>query len=68
MIERPTMSEIEGLIARVERTYSTWSGNPGYARGLEIELHALRLLLLVTRIENEEISIASSLKGGDDDG
>ena len=68
MIERPTMSEIEGLIARVERTHSTWLGNPGYARGLEIELHALRLLLLVTRIENEEISIARSLHGGEDDG
>jgi len=66
MIERPTVNEIEGLIARVERTHDTWLGNPGYARGLEIELHALRLLLLVTRIENEEISIAEKLSGGAD--
>jgi hypothetical protein len=61
MIERPSINEIEGLIARVERTRDTWRGNEGYARSLDIELHALRLLLCITRIEQEETDIAASL-------
>jgi hypothetical protein len=40
----PTVEEVDALIARIERIRATWSGNAGYARSLDIELWALRLL------------------------
>jgi hypothetical protein len=63
MIERPTISEIELRIATTQASRETWRSNPGYARNLDIDLHALRLLLIVTRIENEETNVAASLEG-----
>jgi hypothetical protein len=65
MIERPTISEIENRIATIQASRDKWHSDPGYARNLDIELHALKLLLMVTRIENEEINIASKIGGTD---
>jgi hypothetical protein len=46
MIEPPpSVEEVEALIARIERIQVSWRGNVGYARSLDIELRALRLLL-----------------------
>lgn len=61
MIEKPTRLEIENLIARIETIREKWRGHPGYGRTLDVELHALRLLLLVTRIIEEETDIAATL-------
>lgn len=66
MIERPGINEIEGLIAHVERTRDSWLGSAAYARKMDIELHALHLLLCITRIEQEETDIAASLRSGAD--
>jgi hypothetical protein len=63
MIERPSISEIENIVAITQKQRDTWTANPGYARKLDIELHALRLLLIVTRIENEETNVGPSLEG-----
>jgi hypothetical protein len=63
MIERPSISEIENRIATIQASRDKWHSDPGYARNLDIELHALKLLLIVTRIENEETNVAASLKG-----
>jgi hypothetical protein len=69
MIERPTRIEIENVITRIQHTRDTWRGNPGYARFLDIELHALRLLLVTTRIMDEEADIVATLgTGGTVDG
>ena len=65
MIERPTISEIENRIATTQAIRDKWHSNPGYARNLDIDLHALKLLLIVTRIENEETNIAAALGGTD---
>jgi hypothetical protein len=61
MIERPTTLEIENIITRIENIRAKWHGNPGYARSLDIELHALKLLLFTTRIIEEEAHIAATL-------
>ncbi|MCA1452884.1 hypothetical protein I6F35_06565 [Bradyrhizobium sp. BRP22] len=61
MIERPTSREIENLIHRTQSIREKWMGNPGYARCLDIELHALRLLLFTTRITEEETNIVATL-------
>jgi hypothetical protein len=42
---KPTVDEVEGLIARNEKVSALWKGNPDYYRGLQIEIFALRLLL-----------------------
>jgi hypothetical protein len=72
MIERPTLKEIDERIAVLQQVRDRWEGNP-YCRALDIELHALRLLLLTTRIFEEETNIAKALgihgetdHGGDD--
>jgi hypothetical protein len=67
MKDKPTLIEIENLITRTQSIRDKWSGNPGYARCLDIELHALRLLLFVTRIMEEEAHIADT-HGGTADG
>jgi hypothetical protein len=59
--EKPTRQEIETLIARIQKTRDTWLGNAPYRRCLDIELHALRLLLVLTRIADEEESLAATL-------
>lgn len=67
MIEKPTCREIENLIYRTQSIRDKWAGNPGYARFLDIELHALRLLLLfTTRIVEEEANIAATMEGTTD--
>lgn len=63
MIERPTINEIQHIIAITQNQRDTWTANPGYARKLDVELHALKLLLMVTRIENEETNIAAAPEG-----
>ena len=65
MIDRPTIEEIGNVLATVQRTRDTWHGQPAYARFLDIELHALKLLLIVTRIENEETNIAQTMRTGE---
>lgn len=37
-----TRYEIEAAIERICAYRATWKGNPGYARSLDVELHALR--------------------------
>lgn len=61
MIDRPTTHEIENLICRTQALRDTWSENAAYTRSLDIELHALRLLLFTTRIVENESEIAESL-------
>jgi hypothetical protein len=68
MIDKPTF-----LIYRTQSTRDKWRDDPGYPRGvarcLDIELQALRLLLLVTRIVEEEVDIAATHgMGGTTDG
>jgi len=64
MTEKPTSREIENLIHLTQSIRDKWAGNPGYARCLDIELHALRLLLFLTMIVEEETNIAASLGMG----
>ena len=66
VIEKPTTREIENLIYRTQSIRDKWAGNPGYARCLDIELHALRLLLFTTRIVEEEANIAATMEGTTD--
>jgi hypothetical protein len=61
MIEKPTTLEIENMIARLEVIKAKWKGDIGYVRHLDIELHALKLLLIVTRIGDEEAELARTL-------
>jgi hypothetical protein len=61
MIDRPTSHEIENLIYRTQSLRDTWTDNAAYTRSLDIELHALRLLLFTTRIVEGESEIALSL-------
>lgn len=65
MIEKPTSREIENVIHRIQATRDLWHSNPGYARFLDIELHALRLLLFTTLIVEEECEIAATLGMGE---
>jgi hypothetical protein len=62
--DMPTPREIENVIHRIQAIRDLWHSNPGYARFLDIELRALRLLLLVTRITEEEAHLASHLGMG----
>ncbi|MET4017772.1 hypothetical protein BSZ19_04835 [Bradyrhizobium japonicum] len=64
MINKPTSREIEDVIYHIQATRDRWQGNAGYARCLDIELHALRLLLFTTRIVEEEVDIAAHLGMG----
>ena len=66
VIEKPTTREIENLIYRTQSIRDKWAGNPGYVRCLDIELHALRLLLFTTRIVEEEANIAATMEGATD--
>jgi hypothetical protein len=61
MIEQPTFREIENLIYRTQSIRDRWHSNPAYARCLDIELHALRLLLIMTRLGEDEAAIAAHL-------
>lgn len=61
MIDKPTSHEIENLIYRTQALRDTWPDNPAYVRSLDIELHALRLLLFTTRIVENEHEIAADL-------
>ena len=60
-IDKPTSLEIENMIHRTQTIRDEWRGNPGYARCLDVELHALRLLLFTTLIAEEEENIAVRL-------
>ena len=50
----PTEAEVAELIARFKKQADTWRGNPGYVRGLLIEIHALQLLQLTLPIIVDE--------------
>ena len=43
-IDPPTVDEMEGVLARIERQRAMWHSDPGYARFLDIEIYALRHL------------------------
>ena len=53
MNERPTVAEIEAVLVRAITIRERWQGNPGYARTLDIEVRALRLLLTMTKIAED---------------
>lgn len=56
---KPTLEEVDALIKRDEKVIATWKSNPGYARGVQIELCGLHLirqiLTLADKIEHKDV-------------
>ena len=64
MIEKPTTIEIDNVIYRLQSLRDQLHTSPAHVRCLDIELHALRLLMFITRIGDEETQIAAGVADG----
>lgn len=58
---KATTIEINDIITRLESSRETWKADPGYARCLDIELQALRLLKVMTIILEEDAELSNKL-------